>query len=895
MTKQLIITAWNANGLESRRREVELFLINNEIDILLVSETHLTTKSHIKFPNFTTYSTNHPSGNAHGGTAIIIRNSIRNHEIEKYCEEHLQATTIQINDSHGPLSISAVYCPPKHKIKVNEFKNFFESLGTRFIVGGDYNAKNRTWGSRLNTTRGEELNKAIISMNLSYHSTGQPTYWPTDTCKIPDLIDFFIVKGISSNFIQTEASLDLSSDHTPIILKISTHTITSREQLNLTTSKTDWDEFQLYIEDNLMVQLPLKNKDEVDDAVEHLTRCIQDAAWHSTPNFNNKNNKVYFPKHIKEKVCIKRKLKRTYQETRHPLDKRKLNRATTDLKIALQTLKNNEMNKYLRNLSPFKESDYSLWKATRRFKRPTQPIPPIRKEDGSWARSNAEKAAAFAQHLANVFQPYPSTEPEAEREIRAYLETPLQMSLPIQAFTTYEIEKAIQNLPPHKAPGHDLITGEVLKKLPKKAKILITSIFNAVLRIGHYPSQWKVAQIILIPKPGKPTHDVSSYRPISLLPTISKALEKLLLQRLNVHINENNLIPNYQFGFRKFHSTIEQVHRIVNEINKGLEESKYCSAAFIDVAQAFDKVWHTGLLYKIKRSLPSEFYIILKSYLLERFFQVKQQEAYSKLHPAQSGVPQGSVLGPVLYLLYTADLPSSKNVTTATYADDTAVITSHEDHEKASEVLQEHLTKLSNEFKRWRIRVNEAKSTHVTFTNRKNTCPSIKMNDKLIPQADTVKYLGMHLDRRLTWKKHITTKRKELDLKFKKMYWLLGRKSALSLKNKILLYKVQLMPIWTYGIQLWGTASNSNLEILQRFQSKLLRAAANAPWYISNVILHNDLQVKTVKEIITSSSFRYQQRLENHPNYLALNLLDNSEDTRRLARHTPLELVYRFS
>jgi len=121
------------------------------------------------------------------------------------------------------------------------------------------------------------------------------------------------------------------------------------------------------------------------------------------------------------------------------------------------------------------------------------------------------------------------------------------------------------------------------------------------------------------------------------------------------------------------------------------------------------------------------------------------------------------------------------------------------------------------------MKANEAKSVQVTFTLNKMTCPSVKFNNEYLPQADEVKYLGIHLDRRLTWRKHITTKQKQLDLKLRNLYGIIGCKSQLPLENKLLVYKVILKPVWTYGIQLWGTASNSNLEILELFQSKALR------------------------------------------------------------------------
>ena len=128
------------------------------------------------------------------------------------------------------------------------------------------------------------------------------------------------------------------------------------------------------------------------------------------------------------------------------------------------------------------------------------------------------------------------------------------------------------NLNPKKSPGYDLITGKVLMELPDKCVRFITIVFNAILRTSYFPDQWKVAQIILIPKEGKPREEVQSYRPISLLPILSKVLEKLILKRLQPSLQQNALIPNHQFGFRRHHATVEQIHRVVSQVSKDLEE-----------------------------------------------------------------------------------------------------------------------------------------------------------------------------------------------------------------------------------------------------------------------------------------------------------------------------------
>jgi hypothetical protein len=345
-----------------------------------------------------------------------------------------------------------------------------------------------------------------------------------------------------------------------------------------------------------------------------------------------------------------------------------------------------------------------------------------------------------------------------------------------------------------------------------------------------------------------------------------------LLQRVRSDIDLTAFLPNYQFGFLTGYWTIHQAHWIVHEIAKSLEEKRLCTTVFLYVAQAFDRVWHTGLFYKLKTSLPSSYYLLLKYYLHSRFYQFKYKSSYSSCLEVLSGVPQGSVLGPLLYLICTADLPTTDHITIATFADDSGLLAIHSDPTIASQYLQVHLDILHDWFVTWKIQVNQAKYSHVTFTTTRAICPQVTMNDVPIHTRTNVKYLGLHLDQRLTWSTHIKTNRLHLNHKLRSMYWLLRRKSQLSLANKLLLYKCMLKSVWTYGIHLWGCAKPSHTQIIQGLQSKILRSITDAPWYVFNFTLHNDLRIPFVATEINRLSHLYHHRLAIHHNPLVTEL-----------------------
>lgn len=895
MIQNLRVVTWNANGLTERRQELEIFLETEKIDIALVSETRFTSKSHITFNKYKIYTTNHPSGNSHGGSAVIIKNNIKHYSMEEYRTEKIQATTIVVLEKHIETVFSAVYCPPRHTITVQDYKDYFSTLGIRFISAGDWNAKHLHWGSRLTTTRGRQLHMVTQDMKLDYWSGGEPTYWPTDKDRIPDLLDFFITKNMDGNYITIESCTDLTSDHTPVILNVNSTIQLVEPPLKIYNTKTtNWEKYRDIIESEINLKAKIDTNEAIENEIEKLNMLIHRAACLATTKRKGqppKNNS--YPKEIKEKIKTRRQLRKVWQNTGYPNDKTAFNKFSDELKKLINNEENDKIQNMLSNLDPTVDTNYSLWKVTKNMKRPKTHIPAVNNNKGGWARSDQEKATTFAEHLSNVFNPHPESCHKHTEEVINYLESPNQMCSPLRSTSPKEIFQEIKKLKEGKAPGYDYIDATLLKKLPYKAVMKLVHIFNASLRFEFFPGQWKIAQIIMIPKPGKPLEQPNSYRPISLLPVIGKLFERILLNRMKVHLN--TILPQHQFGFRESHGTIEQVHRIIDTIGRCLENKLYCSAVFLDISQAFDKVWHEGLIYKIKKTLPHCFLQILKSYLDKRSFQVKCNDDSSELYEIKSGVPQGSILGPILYLIFTADIPTDDQTITATYADDTALLSTDNDPVTASHTLQSHLNKVESWLKQWRIKANETKSAHVTFTLRRGTCPPIKLNDKEIPQTDNAKYLGMNLDRRLTWQKHIWAKRKQLDTKLRSLHWLIGRSSQLNTTSKILVYKAILKPVWTYGIQLWGTASRSNIDILERFQSKVLRMIFRIPQCISNKYMYLDLGINTVREEIVQASQKYQKKLATHANELAQTLSgEGGLHYSRLKRQGVPSLAQRF-
>lgn len=284
----------------------------------------------------------------------------------------------------------------------------------------------------------------------------------------------------------------------------------------------------------------------------------------------------------------------------------------------------------------------------------------------------------------------------------------------------------------------------------------------------------------MILKPGKRTDSANSYRPISLLDGFSKIFERLLMERMFECESFAKALPTHQFGFRVNHGTDQQLARVSQFLMHSFEERNYCSAIFIDIKEAFDRVWHDGLLSKLSKLLPPTLYRILESYLADRTFYVNSNDGIiSSIGSIKAGVPQCSVLGPILYTIYTSDMPLpsirtwtrhqdrvsvsnnvDQKILLSTFADDTVIMTSASTPSSAVRVNKLYLDNIKDWAKKWCKTINETKTAHVLFTKRRlqqtQIPPMPTINNKTIQNQIKHQYLGLHLDCKLTMKHHIT-------------------------------------------------------------------------------------------------------------------------------------------
>ena len=297
----------------------------------------------------------------------------------------------------------------------------------------------------------------------------------------------------------------------------------------------------------------------------------------------------------------------------------------------------------------------------------------------------ASKVAALAEHYEQVLSsPTPSPYPNhIILPLALALNTELSSSLN-DPFTLYELETFLTYLK-NTSPGLDRVHNKHLSHLPPDYKLWLLRLFNKSFESGTVPYEWKTALIIPIPKPNKALTSTNSYRPISLLSCVAKLMEQLINKRLQFFLEQNNSFRTSQGGFRPRLAAIDQVARLDTAIRNSLRTKSVLAVVFCDFSNAFDTVWHNGLLYKLSRcGIRGRMLRWLRDYLSDRSFKVFFEGEYSTLRKIKAGVPQGAILSPLLFNVVMSDIPSVPGVHCTEYADDVAFFSSDADIAQAT-------------------------------------------------------------------------------------------------------------------------------------------------------------------------------------------------------------------
>ena len=298
--------------------------------------------------------------------------------------------------------------------------------------------------------------------------------------------------------------------------------------------------------------------------------------------------------------------------------------------------------------------------------------------DGRVLQSLEEKAQGFLQHFASASTT--AELPMAQQQLRREGEEAMDLSPPSdqdEPLTHFELTRALRGIRSTKSsPGGDRITYPLLKKLPNPYLKMLLALFNKCWREGTVPQAWKDAIVVPVPKANKPRRVVSSYRPVSLTSHLGKLYERFMLERLQLFIQQKNLLLKYQAGFRKGRSVIDHTVKLGEHMRRALARKRVMLSCFFDIARAFDTVWHGKLLYQLKQvGISPSLYRFINSFLTGRTMAVRWKNTISPKRTIDTGVPQESLIAPMLFTLMLQDVGKGlqKDTTLTAYADDLAV------------------------------------------------------------------------------------------------------------------------------------------------------------------------------------------------------------------------------
>ena len=452
-----------------------------------------------------------------------------------------------------------------------------------------------------------------------------------------------------------------------------------------------------------------------------------------------------------------------------------------------------------------------------------------------------------------------------------------------------------------KATGPNSIPTNLLKQFTDELISPLVAIINKSLKEGIFPNILKFASVCPIYKKSDRTKCVN-YRPISLLSNLSKIFEKTMYSRIELFLSEFDIIYKLQFGFRKMHSTEHALLSIVEEIRKNLNNGKFSCGAFIDLEKAFDTVNHKILLSKLEHYGIRETSLTwIESYLSNRKQSVKLNGVHSKYERVCCGVPQGSILGPLLFIIYINDMHSAvKSSVMHHFADDTNILFSDKNPNKIAKLLNRDLKLLYEWLCANRLSLNVSKTEFILFRPPKKSLDKrivLKLNRTKIYESTKIKYLGLILDARLSWKYHII----ELTKKLNRAVGIIYKIRPDCTQNVLLsLYYSLFHSHLSYGISVWGKSNDCYLSKLCLLQKRVVRAITFSDFKAHTAPILKNLSILELKDLYNykTTSLMYDFDHNNLPKPLSTLFLrrnDVHDRNLRVNKNNKLYTAIRFN
>ena len=837
----------NVNSLLAHIDELKIFTSANALDVLIINETKLDSMVDNREVNIPGYeiirNDRRINGREGGGVCIYIRCNL-NYTLRDDLEvENLETLVIQVNKLRSkPILISTWYRPPDTPITI--FDNFEELIGKMDSTGheifllGDFNVDFMPGANANNTNK---LKDIFATYGLE-QQINEPTRVTSNASTLIDLCATNTATKIVNSGV-----LHLGiSDHSLIymtyktkyersgkrIIEIRSMKNFRKEQYLWDLEQQNWNDIKLSSDPNTMWS---KWKSM-------LMECIDRHAPLRHKRVGNRRSPwitSQLQREMRKRDYLKQKAVREDNYQIWEQFKHARNHTNNLIKTAKREyfVNNFEINK-----SNSKETWNLINQLSSRSSKKSVNISEI-KTGTNVINTPTELAETFNLHFSTVGKKLAAEIPNENMEPEDYMQR-TQHRFSLKAPTVSTVYKLLENINVRKATGLDGVSNKLLKFAAHIVAPSLTEIFTTSINTGIFPTEWKIARVTPIFKKGK-KNDLNNYRPISVIPTVAKILEKIVYEQLFSYFNDNLLTP-CQSGFRSFHSTLTALTEATNNWSVNIDNGLLNGVVFLDLKKAFDTIEHSIILRKLQfYGIEQESLKWFQSYLDDRKQVCCVNGHMSNSLSVSCGVPQGSNLGPLLFLIYINDLPNCLSTASPRmFADDTNVSLASSTLFELENMLNQEFQNLNIWLKVNKLSLNIAKTEFMIIGSRQRLNVNvdghinISINDQPIKKVNETETLGMTIDQHLTWSKQVEEKSKKISSAIGALKRIRPF-ITIDVANKI--YKTIIQPHLDYCSTVWDGLGVTLLDKIQKLQNRAARIITQSSYYTSASSLLEEL------------------------------------------------------
>lgn len=847
---RISVLHWNCFAMTAgRSAELAEWLSTNGPDLVALNEVKLCdalANERLRYPGYSTiYRARKVNPRYGGGVCLLVREGLDFERSLMFDGLDVEILSVDLRFEGRTVQIVCYYNPPDSILERKVF-GMLEERGGDFVLCGDLNAKSLCIGCKKVNASGVVLEGVLADYKGVVINDRSPTYF-RDNVAYCEVLDLFIASPMLATRLGSFEVLEgscMGSDHLPVVAvfgvgdrsePVSGGGVDARVFMY---ECADWGLFRSSLDGSLDGAM---QSSDVDLLNGQLVRKMIQAAEVSIPKKSRVNCAVCLPKAIIDKIKDRRRLRRELRRNGgNGALKCEINKLKKEIDNGIRNLKQKQWNNFLDGLGRNKASSGRFWNRINRFRSPKscKAMPTLVKGNVTYD-DDVSKASVFASLLSEDFSKDRDSDSfddshrlRIEEELRGLPSRPSSFD----RMTVDELRAALKALKVRSAPGPDGVHNLMLKNMSTRFLRLVLGLFNLCLEKGETPRDWKLSKICMIPKKDKDRRDPGNYRPISLTSCLCKLFERVVRERIVGFLESRGLLQVNQSGFRPGRRTSDNLFFLTQKVRESFARGKRVCGLLFDIRKAFDRVWHDGLIHKLMRmGVPEYLTLWIRSFLDDRRFLVSVGKVLSDEGRVETGVPQGAVLSPVLFLVFINDVPSRNVMNTAysmLFADDLCLFYVFRRPGHVRVQVQKYLDELEKWLFKWRLKVAVEKSSYSVFSksSKSSVIFDFSLNGKVVPRVANPVYLGVTFDERLNFSKQVGVIRDRCLRRLGVIKVLSHSSWKLGSKLLVSIYRALIGSIIDYSFFLLSVVSGSSLKSLQAIQNRAMKCIFRLPF-----------------------------------------------------------------